>query len=130
MISAKSLFFSVWAFITKAALSVGPAIALYALATLGFDPKPGAANDAQSLWGVKAVFALGPPVFMILTAWVAWHYPITESRHGNMRDAIARRNARRTERERVAEAARASAEWSTPSPAHAPHRLDPGPARG
>lgn len=125
-----ALFFSVWAFITKASLSVGPAIALYALATLGFDPKPGAVNDSQSLWGVKAVFALGPPIFMILTAWVAWRYPITESRHGKMRDAIARRNARRAERDRVAEAARASAEWSAAPPARAPRGLGPDPAHG
>ncbi len=125
-----ALFFSVWALITKVSLSVGPALALFLLATLGFDPKPGSVNSAHSLWGVKCVFALGPPLFMILTALVAWRYPITEGRHRAMREAIARRNARRAERERSAETARASAEWATPSPARGPRTLDPGPARG
>jgi GPH family glycoside/pentoside/hexuronide:cation symporter len=125
-----ALFFSVWALITKVSLSVGPAIALYLLATLGFDPKPGSVNTEQGLWGLKCLFALGPPVFMILTALVAYRYPITEARHRNMRAAIERRNARRAERERIAEAARTSAGWATPSPARGPRRLDPGPARG
>lgn len=125
-----ALFFSVWALITKVSLSVGPALALYLLATLGFDPKPGAVSTEQGLWGLKCMFALGPPVFMLLTAWVAWRYPITEARHGKMRAAIVRRNARRADRETAAEAARASAGRATPSPARAPRRLDPGPARG
>ncbi|MGE0668479.1 MAG: MFS transporter [Sphingomonadales bacterium] len=125
-----ALFFSAWALITKVSLSVGPALALYMLAVLGFDPKPGSVNSEESLWGVKAVFALGPPIFMILTAFVAWRYPITAARHRAMREAIARRNARRDERERVAAAARATAEWAAGTNAPAPRGLDPGPARG
>ena len=125
-----ALFFAIWATVAKLAMSFGPALALYAIVLLGYDDRPSAVHTDGSLWGVKAVFALGPPIFMLFTAWVAWRYPITEGRHRKMRDAIARRNARRTEREKVEEAARASAEWSTPSPARAPRRLDPDPARG
>jgi GPH family glycoside/pentoside/hexuronide:cation symporter len=90
-----ALFFSVWAMATKVALSVGPWLALTLLAWLAFDPRPGALNSEASLWGLKAVFALGTPVFMLLTAAVAWRYPITEARHRRMRAAIERRNARR-----------------------------------
>ncbi|MEN3975266.1 MFS transporter [Emcibacter sp. SYSU 3D8] len=125
-----ALFFSVWAMATKLALSIGPWLALTLLAWLAFDPAPGAANSDTSLWGLKLVFALGPPVFMIVTIIVAWRYPITEERHRRMRAAIERRNARRTERERVAEAVRATAEWATYSPAPVPLRPGPDPARG
>jgi Na+/melibiose symporter-like transporter len=121
-----ALFFAIWATTQKLALSFGPALALYAIVLLGYDDSAGAVHTENSLWGVKIVFALGPPIFMLLTAWVAWRYPITEVRHRKMREAIERRNARRTERERVA----AAEEWSTASPARAPRRLDPGPARG
>lgn len=123
-----ALFFAIWATTQKLALSFGPALALYAIVLLGYDDSPGAMHTESSLWGVKAVFALGPPIFMILTAWVVWRYPISEVRHRKMREAIERRNARRAERDRLAAAAKSTAEWSTPAAALAPRKLGPDPA--
>ena len=124
-----ALFFAIWATVTKLAQSFGPALALYAIVLLGYDDSPGAAHTQGSIWGVRAVFALGPPIFMLLTAWATWRYPITEIRHRKMREAIARRNARRAERERL----QAAEQWSAASSAPQ-RRLDPGlgagPARG
>ena len=88
-------YFAVWSLAIKVAVSIGPWLALSALAFTGFDAKPGAANGPEQLLGVKLIFSFAVPVFYSLAAAVAFNYPVTEARHRRLRQAIQRRNGRR-----------------------------------
>ena len=88
-------FFAVWSLAIKIALSVGPWLALTALALVGFDPTPGAVNTPEQLWGLRILFCFSTPLFFTLAAVVATRYPITEERHRRLRSALERRQARR-----------------------------------
>ena len=81
-------FFSAWSFAQKATASVGGAIALYGLALFGFDATPGASNGSDELFGLRFLFSTFPSVFFLIGAAIVWHYPITEERHKEIRDAI------------------------------------------
>jgi len=88
-------YFAVWSLAIKIAVSIGPWLALSALAITGFDATPGATNTPEQLLGVKLIFSFAVPVFYSLAAAVAYRYPITEARHLRLRQAIGRRNDRR-----------------------------------
>lgn len=90
-----AMFFAVWSFTMKIALSFGPWLALMMLAWVGFDAAPGAQNEPEHLFGLSLVYALSPPVFFTIAAIIAWRYPITEERHSRMRAALERRRDRR-----------------------------------
>ncbi len=90
-----AMFFAVWSFTMKIALSFGPWLALLMLAWAGFDAAPGAENTPAQLFKLSLVFALSPPVFFTIAAVFALKYPITKERHGRMRSALERRRARR-----------------------------------
>ena len=90
-----AMFFAVWSFTTKVAVSVGPWLALMMLAWVGFDAAPGARNEPGHLLGLSLVYALSTPVFFTLAVILVLRYPITEERHSRMRAALARRRVRR-----------------------------------
>lgn len=88
-----ALFFSSWSFAQKATSSVGAAIAMFGLALFGFDAAPGATNGADELFGLRFLFSTFPSIFFLLGAAVVWKYPITESRHAEIRREIDARTA-------------------------------------
>lgn len=83
-----ALFFSAWSFAQKAAASLGAGIAMFGLALVGFDAKPGAANGEEELFGLRFLFSTFPSLFFLAGAAIVWRYPITEERHAEIRAAI------------------------------------------
>ena len=81
-------FFAVWSFATKVALSIGPWFALSILALIGYDATPGAANTDGASLGLKLLFVFGPASGFLLSALIAWNYPLTEARHREIRASL------------------------------------------
>ncbi|MCP5183014.1 MAG: MFS transporter [Pseudomonadales bacterium] len=84
-------FFAVWSFATKVALAVGPWLALLLLAAIGFNPHPGADNGEDAMLGLKLLFVFGPATGFLLSAIIAWGYPLTETKHREVQAALAAR---------------------------------------
>ncbi len=82
-------YFAVWSLATKVALSVGPAIALGLLSLTGYVPAAEAGTDEGSTLGLKLLFVFGPSTGFLLTALIAWRYPLTEPRHLELRKRLA-----------------------------------------
>ena len=82
-------YFAVWSLAIKVALTVGPAIALWMLSLTGYVPSPEAGVDEGSTLGLKLLFVFGPATGFLLTALIAWNYPLTESRHLELRKKLA-----------------------------------------
>jgi Na+/melibiose symporter-like transporter len=82
-------YFAVWSLATKVALSVGPAIALGLLSLTGYVPAAEAGAYEGSTLGLKLLFVFGPSTGLLLTALIAWKYPLTEARHRELRAALA-----------------------------------------
>ncbi len=91
-----ALFFSAWSFAQKATSSVGAAIAMFGLAMFGFDAAPGATNGPEELFGLRFLFSTFPSLFFLVGAVIVWNYPITESRHAEIRREIDARSASAT----------------------------------
>lgn len=87
-------FFSVWSFATKVALALGPWLALSILALIGYNPTAGATNDPAAVNGLKYLFVFGPASGFMLCAIIAWNYPLTESKHREVRAALEADRAR------------------------------------
>jgi glycoside/pentoside/hexuronide:cation symporter, GPH family len=85
------LFFSVFALSDKAGLALAVGIALPLVGALGFTP--GHANSAAALFHLKLVFALGPALAHLLSALVIRGFPLDEASHGEIRRALAARDA-------------------------------------
>ncbi|WP_226015662.1 MFS transporter [Novosphingobium sp. FKTRR1] len=85
------LFFSVFSLSDKAGLALAVGIALPLVGALGFDPNH--ASTASALFGLKAVFALGPAIAHLISAAIIHGFPIDEERHGEIRRALAARDA-------------------------------------
>lgn len=87
-------YFAVWSLATKVALSVGPAIALGLLSLTGYVPAAEAGAYEGSTLGLKLLFVFGPSTGLLLTALIAWRYPLTETKHRELRQALARSRSR------------------------------------
>lgn len=85
------LFFSVFSLSDKAGLALAVGIALPLVGALGF--APGHANTAAALFHLKAVFALGPALAHLVSAAVVNGFPLDETRHSEIRRALAARDA-------------------------------------
>ena len=85
------LFFSVFALSDKAGLAMAVGIALPLVGALGFNP--GHTNSAAALFDLKAVFALGPAIAHVISAAIIRGFPLDETRHGEIRRALAARDA-------------------------------------
>ena len=85
------LFFSVFSLSDKAGLALAVGLALPLVGWLGF--VPGHANSAAALFHLKLVFALGPALAHLLSAAIVRGFPIDEASHGEIRRALAARDA-------------------------------------
>jgi len=61
------------------------------LALVGFDGRPGATNSPEAVMGLALTFVGLPLIFMLLTAWSMWNFPIDEFKQREVREAIARK---------------------------------------
>lgn len=86
-----ALFFSSWSFVQKLVASLGTAIAMFGLAL--FDFQPGGDNTPDQIFGVRFLFSTLPSIFYLAAAALVWNYPITESRHAEIRAELDARSA-------------------------------------
>lgn len=93
------LFFAAWSFAQKATATVGAGIAMYGLSLVGYDAELGDANGPEEMFGLRFLFSTFPSVFFLIGAAIVWKYPITESRHREIRAQLERRNDGGTDRE-------------------------------
>jgi Na+/melibiose symporter-like transporter len=82
-------YFAVWSLATKIALSVGPALALGLLSMTGYSPSVDTDLSEGPTDGLKFLFVFGPSIGFMLTAFIAWNYPITEKYHKKIREQIS-----------------------------------------
>ncbi len=87
-----ALFFSVFSVSSKAAMAAAIGLALPLVGWLGFVPG-GQANTPQALFGLLAVFALGPALFHLVSAVLVWGFPLDARAHAEVRRRLAERDA-------------------------------------
>jgi len=85
------LFFSVFSLSDKGAMAVAVGIALPLVSWLGFNPSH--VNTPLALAHLHYVFALGPALAHLLSAGIIRGFPIDEESHGEIRRALAARDA-------------------------------------
>lgn len=85
------LFFSVFSLSDKGAMAVAVGIALPLVSWLGFNPSH--ANTPAALAHLHYVFALGPALAHLFSAAIIRGFPIDEDSHGEIRRALAARDA-------------------------------------
>ena len=83
-----ALFFAMWSMAMKLALSIGPMLALTALAWTGFDATPGAVNGERELLGLRIIYVFATPVFYGIAILIIRGYPITEEYQRELRTRI------------------------------------------
>ena len=79
-------YFAVWSFIVKLGSSVGPSLAFALLALVGYQASEGAQNTQDGILGLRMLYSFGPAVGMAICALVAWNYPLTRTRHAEIRE--------------------------------------------
>ncbi len=63
------------------------------LTVLGFDGRPGAENSPEAIQNLALVYVGLPFIFVLLTAWAMWNFPIDKFKQQEIREAIARKRA-------------------------------------
>ena len=81
-------FFAAWSFVTKMAIAIAPFFAFTYLDLIGFDSTPGAINSPEQILGLKILFCLGLPLFLILAILCVRNYPITQQKQEEIRREI------------------------------------------
>lgn len=83
-----ALFFSVFSISMKTGTALAAGIALPLVAWLGFNPAA-KINAPAALHGLAMVFALGPAIAHLISAALVYGFPIDETRHAEIRKALA-----------------------------------------
>jgi GPH family glycoside/pentoside/hexuronide:cation symporter len=86
-------FFAAWSLAAKIIASVGPSLALAALAWIGFDASRGATNSEGAIDGLRLFFSFAPMLCYIGGLLIVRGYPLTAMRHAEMRVALGGRAA-------------------------------------
>jgi GPH family glycoside/pentoside/hexuronide:cation symporter len=87
-----ALFFSAFSLSSKAGMAIAVGIALPLVGWLGFDPKA-AVNTPEALKGLLLVFALGPAIAHLISAWLIHGFPLDEAEHTRIRRALEERDS-------------------------------------
>ena len=82
-------YFAVWSFIVKVGSSVGPSLAFALLALVGYQASEGAQNTHDGILGLRMLYSFGPAVGFAVCALIAWNYPLTRTRHAEIRGQLA-----------------------------------------
>ncbi|WP_157218579.1 MFS transporter [Flavisphingomonas formosensis] len=86
-----ALFFSVFSISMKGGMAAAVGLALPLVAWAGFDPAS-QHNSHEALRALLLLFALGPAIAHLLSAWLVWHFPIDEAAHSDIRRALDARD--------------------------------------
>jgi Na+/melibiose symporter-like transporter len=84
------LFFATWSLAVKFIAAVGQGLAFTTLAWIGFDAK--GSNGADEIFGLRVFYSGGPMVLYVIAMLIVWRYPITASRHAELRRELAQRS--------------------------------------
>ncbi|MFT4089844.1 MAG: MFS transporter [Asticcacaulis sp.] len=106
------LFFSVFSLSDKAALAASIGIALPLVALFGFNPQV-PVQTALGLTALQAVFAIGPAVAHLASAWLIHGFPLDETRHKTIRAELDARDSLKP------------SEGSVPAEGNVPERKSP-----
>lgn len=86
------LFYSLLVMTNK--LGYAAAGLVYPILTLvGFDGRPGAVNSPEAIQNLAYVYVGMPFIFVLLTAWSMWNFPVDKFKQQEVREAIARKRA-------------------------------------
>ena len=89
-VRAEGIIYALFSFTRKTGQAVGGALAAYALALGGY--AAGAEVQSSSAeWGIRAAAGLLPAVAAVIAVAVMFLYPLTDARHKQLVDEIARR---------------------------------------
>jgi Na+/melibiose symporter-like transporter len=97
----RGLYVGVFTFLRKIAGALGVAGAFLVLDLAGF--RPGHTNDTPVVWALRAMTALVPAVFVILSAWVASGYVLGSQLDRAILDELESRKPSPVAAERLAE---------------------------
>lgn len=81
------LLFSMFSLSAKLAMALSVGVALPLIGALGFHP--GGHNTPAALFGLKAVFTLGPALAHLVSASLVLRFPLDEAAHAAALDALA-----------------------------------------
>jgi len=70
------------------AIAIAPFFAFTYLDIIGFDSTPGAINSPEQILGLRLLFTLGLPLFLILAILCVRNYPITQEKQEEIRREI------------------------------------------
>lgn len=87
------VYFSLLVMTNKLGYAFAPLIAYSLLNALGFSGAPGHVNTPEAIFNLKIVFVFVPMVFLFLTAYTMWNFPLDEARQKELRGIIAARRA-------------------------------------
>ena len=73
---------------SKMAIAIAPFFAFTYLDLIGFDSTPGAINSTEQILGLRILFCLGLPLFLILAILCVRNYPITQQKQEEIRKEI------------------------------------------
>ena len=81
-------YFAAWGLATKLSLALGVGIVFPLLGFFGFDPAPGAQNDAGSLFALAVIYAWIPVALKLAAIALMWNFPLDEAAHDALRARI------------------------------------------
>lgn len=85
-----ALFMSLWSMADKFAIAGSAAIALPLVQFFGFNPQM--PNNMAGLKALQYSFCGVPCFFILISIAFIWNYPLTRERHGELRNALSRRD--------------------------------------
>lgn len=88
-------FYGFLVFLQKAGSAVTLAFVQWVFANTGF--MPGGAQNAATLTAIRVLIGGFPAVLLTISIFLAWRFPISRKRHGELREELA---AKRSEREK------------------------------
>jgi len=86
------LFFATWSLAVKFIAAVGQGLAFTTLAWIGFEAKGD--NSPEEILGLRVFYSGGPMVLYVIALLIVWRYPITATRHAELRQELAARGVR------------------------------------
>lgn len=89
----QGVYFSLLVMTNKLGYAFAPLIAYSLLNVLGFSAKPGHVNTPEAILNLQLVFVFVPMIFLFLTAYTMWNFPLDEKRQKELRAIIAARRA-------------------------------------
>ncbi len=89
----QGLFFALVGIVIKLGQAIGQGLSLNLLALVGYRAAGG--NGPEAIESLRLLYCVFPSAFLLVSVWLVARYPLTRARHGRLRAAIERRDARR-----------------------------------